>query len=172
MRYQMKRLSESHLQNAWEMAEKYRDLNAPDEAESICRDILEVSPRHQPALKTLGLALTDRFPERWIELHKEALAVFAKLESEYDRVYYAGIAWERRGKAQLEEGAGRGAYDAFMEAIGLFERACTLGPAGKPEPILRYNRCARALTTHPLLVATAARESGAEFDHGDGPHSV
>jgi hypothetical protein len=172
MRYQMKRLSENNLQQAWEMAEKYRDLNAPDEAESICRDILEVAPRHQAALKTLGLALTDRFPGRWAELHKEALAVFAKLEAEYDRVYYAGIAWERRGKAQLEEAAGRGAYDAFLEAVTFFERAAAIAPPGKAEPVLRYNRCVRVLSTHPLLVETAESDSMSDFDRGDGPHSA
>jgi hypothetical protein len=171
MRYQLKRLSESNLVHAWEMAEKYRDLNQPDEAESICRDILDVLPSHQPALKTLGLALTDRFHGRWSELHREALSVFSQLESEYDRVYYMGIAWERRGKAQLEEGSGRGAFDAFMEALTLFERASLLGPAGKPEPILRYNRCVRALSTHPLLVAMTDWDSIGDFDQGDGSHS-
>src|SRR5258708_9917097 len=154
------------------MAEKYRDLNQPEEAESICRDILEVAPRHQPAQRTLGLAITDIFPTRWIELHKEALAVFSRLESEYDRVYYAGIAWERRGKAQLGDGSGRGAYDAFVEALSLFERASRLAPAGKPESILRYNRCVRALSTHPLLLATAEQDAFGDFDRGDGPHSA
>jgi tetratricopeptide (TPR) repeat protein len=171
MRFQKKRLSEQNLQLAWEMAEKYRDLNAPDEAESICRDILEVAPRHQAALKTLGLALTDRFPGRWAELHKEALAVFGRLEAEYDRVYYSGIAWERRGKAQLEEGAGRGAYDAFVEAIALFERATSLAIPGKPEPILRYNRCVRVLSTEPILIETAELDGVADVDPGDGPPS-
>jgi hypothetical protein len=171
MRYPMKRLSEDQVDQAWEMAEKYRNLNQPDEAESICHDILDVVPNHQPALKTLGLSLTDRFPGRWTELHKQALTVFAKLESEYDRIYYAGVAWERRGKAQLEEVSGRGAYDAFTEAVALFERATALAP-GKPEPVLRYNRCARALSTNPALIAAAERDSAGDFDPGDGPHSL
>jgi hypothetical protein len=171
MRHPMKRLSESQVEQAWEMAEKYRDLNQPDEAESICHDILDVVPHHQAALKTLGLSMTDRFPGRWTDLHKQALAVFAKLDSEYDRIYYTGVAWERRGKAQLEEVAGRGAFDAFTEAVQLFERAAALAP-GKAEPILRYNRCVRALSTHPVLIATAERESDEDFDPGDGPHSV
>jgi hypothetical protein len=168
MRHQIKLLSLDHIQEAWEMAEKYRDLNHPDEAESICHDILEVAPDHQPALKTLGLSLTDRFPTRWSELHKPALAVFSRLESEYDRVYYAGVAWERRGKAQLDDVVGRGAFDAFTEAVTLFERAAELAP-GRSEPILRYNRCVRALSTHPTLVATAERENMG--DPIDGPHS-
>jgi len=41
-------------------------------------------------LRTLGLSLTDRFPGRWTELHKQALSVFSRLESQYERVYYAG----------------------------------------------------------------------------------
>ena len=36
-------------------------LNEPGEAESICRDVLEVDPDNQDALITLLLALTDQF---------------------------------------------------------------------------------------------------------------
>jgi tetratricopeptide (TPR) repeat protein len=171
MRYQMKQLPKDQVEAAWEMAEKYRDLNQPDEAESICHDILDVVPNHQAALRTLGLSLTDRFPSRWTELHKQALSVFSRLESQYERVYYAGVAWERRGRAQLEEVTGRGAYDAFTEALELFQRASELAP-DRAEPVLRYNRGARALSTHPVLLAAAERDSAETFDPGDGPHSV
>ena len=42
-------------------AEHYRLLNDPEQAESICLDILEVDPDNQEALVTLILALTDQF---------------------------------------------------------------------------------------------------------------
>ncbi|MCS6912069.1 MAG: hypothetical protein RMK29_20450 [Myxococcales bacterium] len=42
-------------------AERYHLLNQPDQAESLARDILEISPDHKGALRELGLALTDQF---------------------------------------------------------------------------------------------------------------
>jgi len=45
-------------------AERYRLLNEPEEAESICRDILDVDPTHEAALVNFLLALTDQFPRR------------------------------------------------------------------------------------------------------------
>src|SRR5262249_42050191 len=144
MRYKLKRLTEKNLDLALQKAEHYRDLNQPDEAESICRDILDVSPTNQGALRTLGLALTDRYPGHWVQLHAEALATFKKLDDEYQQVYYSGVAWERAAKAQLEQGSGRAAYDAFLHALQLFERAEGLASSGQPDPILRWNRCVRA----------------------------
>jgi hypothetical protein len=171
MRYKLKKLPDQNLDQAWAKAEKYRDLNQPDEADSICRDILDAAPRHQAALRTLGLALTDQFPGNWRQLHHEALGVFERLESEYERTYFIGIAWERCAKTQLEEGSGRAAYDGFVRALALFERAEALGTPGEPEPILRWNRCVRALATHPLLIAAAAAPSHVDLDLGDGAPS-
>jgi hypothetical protein len=167
MRLVLKKLAEANLEHACEKAEKYRDLNQPDEAESICRDVLDVSPEHQAALKTLGLALTDQYPGGWRRVHKDALFTFSKLTSEYERVYYTGIAWERCAKAQLEEGGGRAAFDAFHKALELFERAEGLAPRGEPDAILRWNRCVRALTTHPLLLAAADAPAPSHIDYGD-----
>ena len=50
----LKRLGTRNLHAALEKAEKYRALNEPEEAESICRDILSEDPVHQDALRTLG----------------------------------------------------------------------------------------------------------------------
>jgi hypothetical protein len=44
MRYQLKRLSEQNLDQAREMAEKYRDLNEPEERKHLSRH-LGVAPR-------------------------------------------------------------------------------------------------------------------------------
>lgn len=169
MRIQLKRLSEKNLNHALEKAEKYRDLNQPEEAESICRDVLAVAQDHQPTLRTLGLALTDRYRTNWVRLHAEALAVFGRLSGAYERAYYTGIAWERCAKAQLEQEQGRGAYDAFHQALSLFERAESLADSTNPDPILRWNRCVRELTTHPLLLAAASSPASSDMDFGDGP---
>ncbi len=52
---EIKALSQEAIPEALQMAERYRLLNEPDEAESICLDILAVDPNHQEALITLLL---------------------------------------------------------------------------------------------------------------------
>ena len=42
MSYSLKRLSRANLEAAITKAAHYRDLNQPEEAESICRDVLDV----------------------------------------------------------------------------------------------------------------------------------
>ena len=149
--YELKRLSAKDLGTALEKAGIYRDLNQPEEAESICRDILEVEPKNEKALRILGLALTDRFVETRVGVFEEALKVFASLPSEYERVYYTGVAWERLGKAQLARNEGHNALAAIEHALEAFEKSETLAPASSPDPILRWNRCVRLLHSHPLL---------------------
>lgn len=165
----LKSLDGHDLDQAQRKAEKYRDLNQPDETDSICRDVLAVEPRHQAALRSLGLSLTDRYDGDGLQLHREALGVFERLESRYERVYYTGIAWERYGKSQLAQGIGPGAHHSFHRALDLFEEAEQLASEKDPDPILRWNRVIRELTTHPLLVAEEARAPDAEMDFGDGP---
>ena len=60
MHVELKRLPAKNLEAALAKAAHYRDLNQPEEAESICRDVLDVEPKNQVALRLLGLALTDQ----------------------------------------------------------------------------------------------------------------
>ena len=131
MGWELKQLRERSLTAAVDLAKHYRALNQPEDAESICRDILDVAPDDEEAWRTLGLALTDQFPTSWMTLFDDACAAFAKLSSAYERVYYTAIAWERYAKAQLVAGRARNAVHAFEEAIGRFEQADELGPAGR-----------------------------------------
>jgi hypothetical protein len=57
----LKKLSKDAIPRAQERAERYRLLNEPVQAESICLDILEVNPQDQLVLVTLLLAITDQF---------------------------------------------------------------------------------------------------------------
>src|SRR5262245_35179384 len=123
MTYELKRLADKNLATAISLAKHYRSLNQPDDAESICRDVLDVAPDDEDALRTLGLALTDRFSTDWMSLFEEACSTFRKLPSEYERAYYVGVAWERYAKAQLEAGRAHNAIHAFEEAIVRFELA-------------------------------------------------
>ncbi len=156
----LKKLSGNELDSALQKASHYRDLNQPEEAQSICEDILAVNPAHQNALRVLGLATTDRFNEMVVGLFEVAMGAFGKLDSEYDRVYHEGVAWERLGKAHLARGEGHSALTAFEHAIDHYERAEQVAPAGNPDPILRFNRCVRLLQSHRLLM-----------DAFDAPHS-
>ena len=99
----LKPISPDSVEGAMAKAERYRLLNEPNEAESICRDILDVDPANREARISLILALTDEFP-RDDRAFAGAMAEIAVLESAYDRAYYGGIAWERKAKAFHETG--------------------------------------------------------------------
>jgi hypothetical protein len=150
---ELKPLSRDAVDGALAKAERYRFLNEPGEAESICLDILAVDPSNQAALIILLLALTDQFGET-ADAHERARDTLALLESEYDKAYYAGIIAERRAKAQLAragEGSSAGVYDWIAEAMRYFERAEWLRPSGNDDARLRWNACARFLDRHPHL---------------------
>ncbi len=150
MGYGLKKLSRANLEPAMAKAAHYRDLNQPEEAESICRDVLAIDDHHQTAWKLVGLALTDRFGAGQVGLLEEAIAAFEKLDDEYERVYHIGVAWERAAKAHLERSEAHSAVTSFEHALGLFEKAERMRP-DSPDPVLRWNRCVRLLSNNPLL---------------------
>ena len=152
--FELKPLSREGISAALQKAERYRVLNDPAEAESICLDILEVDPENQAALIDLLLALTDQFPSGDADVVKRARELLDRLKSAYDRAYYSGIICERRAKAQLihgQPGSGFYAYEWFREAMDWYEKAEALRPPGNDAAILRWNACARFLTRHPHL---------------------
>ena len=61
MKFQLKTISPESIAEALSKVALYRSLNKPDEAESICRDILAVEADNQQALRLLGLTITDQF---------------------------------------------------------------------------------------------------------------
>jgi tetratricopeptide (TPR) repeat protein len=150
--YELKRLTAANLEAAIAKAAHYRDLNQPEEAESICRDVLDVDTTHQTAWKILGLAITDRFASGEVGLLEAAIEAFEKLGEEYERVYHIGVAWERAAKAHLERGEAHSAVTAFEHALELFASAEKMRPES-PDPVLRWNRCVRLLRSHPQLLA-------------------
>ena len=97
--FELKRLSADAIPAALEKALRYRLLNDPAEAESICHDVLHIDPENQQALVNLLLALTDRFGKGYAVGVTEAQEVLSRLHDEYERAYYAGIICERRAKA-------------------------------------------------------------------------
>src|ERR1700757_2764211 len=112
--FELKRLSKDVIPAALEKALRYRLLNQPADAASICHDVLTIDPENQQALGMLLLALTDRFGRGYAFGDTEANQALSRLQDEYQRAYYAGIICERRAKAQLNEarlGSGHNAYD-------------------------------------------------------------
>jgi hypothetical protein len=148
--FALKPISHDSVSGALAKAERYRLLNEPGEAESICRDILEIEPGNHQALISLILALTDQIPDH-PGVFASALTGIARFPSDYDRAYYAGIAWERRAKARYRAGS-HGSIDHVYEwiagAMELFEEAERLRPAGNDDAILRWNACVRFLAAH------------------------
>jgi hypothetical protein len=153
--FELKPLSPQAVPAALEKAYRYRLLNEPLEAESICRDVLEVDPGNQEAAVTLLLALTDQFEERLNPCYDQARTVLADIRDDYSRTYHGGILCERRAKAQLHRGgphAGHAAYDWFRRAMEHYEQAAEIRSPGNDDALLRWNTCARILMGNPALV--------------------
>ena len=157
--FELKPLSSDAIESALAKAERYRFLNEPGEAESICLDVLAIAPDNQQAQIALLLALSDQFHEA-SGAAARAHQLAAGLSGEYERLYYRGLVAERRAKAHIERGAaGNGAYEWLIDALDCFERAERVRPTGNDDAILRWNACVRLLQRHPhLRPASEVRE--------------
>ena len=159
MQFQPKSITRDAIPAALEKANRYRLLNDPEAAESICLDVLAADPENQTALVTQVLAISDQLAGgRDLSVHvSRALALLKDVRDEYKRAYYRGIVSERHAMALLRSDApmsGSIAYDALRDAMESFERAESLRPPGNDEAILRWNTCARVLARHPALEPT------------------
>jgi len=154
MQFELKPISKAGIQEALEKAERYRLLNEPSLAESICLDVLDADPENQSALVMLLLALTDQFGQGHGHSPHKAREVLPRLKGEYEKQYYAGIVWERLAHAQLRKASPNAAftaYDAFRQAMDSYEKAILLRPPANDDSILRWNTCARILMRNPNL---------------------
>ena len=151
---ELKPLSAEAIPAALEKAERYRLLNEPGEAESICLDVLRADPENQTALITLLLAITDRFGKGYGVSDTQAKEILSRLKGEYDRAYYSGILAERRAKAKLAQGtpgSSHYAYDGFRAAMDWFEKAEAVRPPGNDDALLRWNTCVRIIAKNRLV---------------------
>ncbi len=155
--FELKRLSPAGVEAALAKVERYRLLNEPWLAESICRDVLAVEPDNKQALVMLILALTDQFGTTGSKaLFKEARDLVEQLDDDYERAYYEGIVCERRGQAQFEmrqPGSGNLAYEWYEKAMEWFAKAEELQPPNVENAKLRWNTCARMLMKHDSIRA-------------------
>src|SRR3981081_3906559 len=150
MEFKLKSISKAGIPEAISKVELYRSLNEPEEAESICRDVLAVEPENQLALRLLGLAITDQFCGDASDRFGEVENLFERLVERYERLYYTGLLHERRAKAQMHVGRSpHSLTPLFEEAMRCFAEAESIRPPGNDDAILRWNRCARLLQSHP-----------------------
>ena len=150
--FQLKKISQESIPAALEKAERYRFLNEPVLAESICSDILDADPGNPKALIIMLLAMTDQLdhaPEKLIQSRE----LLPRMATEYDRHYYAGIICERKGNSILNTtvpDAGTTAYEWLSEAMDHFEKAEELRLPGNDDALLRWNTCAREIMRRHL----------------------
>ncbi len=83
--FELKPLSHDAISGALAKAERYRLLNEPEEAESICQDILSIDPEHQGALTMLILAISDQFRDQVSGNVSRAQGLLPRLTKEYFR---------------------------------------------------------------------------------------
>src|SRR6478736_5360303 len=124
MDFELKSISVHGIPEALAKVERYRLLNEPLLAESICLDILAIVPDHQQALIFLLLARTDQFHSNMQA--KAAQEVLARIQGDYEQAYYA-----------------------LRHAMSHYEAAMKLAQHGNDDAILRWNTCARMLMQNP-----------------------
>jgi hypothetical protein len=152
--FELKPISAGAIPAALAKAERYRLLNEPGAAESICLDILDLEPDHQGALVNLLLARTDRLAETMASGLLKAKEVLPRLQDRFARAYYEGVIHERHATALLRSGrpgTAAMASQGFRAAMAHYERALALRPGDSDEAALRWNTCARILNDSPHL---------------------
>src|SRR6266496_5832823 len=173
MNFELKSISVESIPEALAKVERYRLLNEPVLAESICLDILAIVPDHQQALISLLLARTDQFHANLNASNvrgKAAQEVLVQIKGDYERAYYTGIIWERLGNARIRQGgagAGASAYHALREAMGHYEVAMNFASPGNDDAILRWNTCARVIMQNPNLRPVPEREPTDAWGHDE-----
>src|SRR4051812_2633771 len=109
---QLKLISKESVPLALEKAERYRLLNEPQLAQSICLDVLEADPQNTKAIINLILAITDDFATSSSDMNR-AQQLLPRFQNDYEKNYYAGIIKERYGMAILNRKIAGGHLNAF-----------------------------------------------------------
>ena len=144
---ELKRLAGDDVSSALALAEQCRAIGEPDEAESMCLDVLELEPENQAALVLLLLARTDLLERGLPRGVDRAREVLPRLAGDYERAYYGGVICERQAKYVLGQRGKRSgfvAFDWFRYAMEHFEEAIQLEPE-RIEAVLRFNTCIRLI---------------------------
>ncbi len=157
-----KLISPAGIPAALEKATRYRLLNEPLEAESICRDVLAVDPENQEAIVTLLLAVTDEFDKELAGAVSDAKALLPKIKGEYERTYYEGIINERWGNAQLSK-RGQTSIGWYRAAIRCYAKAEELSEPDNDDAVLRWNSCVRIMQRYDFTPEPMTHDVQAEY---------
>lgn len=167
--FELKPIAPESVSRAIAKAERYRLLNEPREAESICRDVLDADPENQDAMIALILSQSDRFgsPKAAAD---EPRKLAARLKGEFERAYYRGVIEERWAKALFDSGyPGETVFGLLREAMNWFEAADKVANAGNDDAVLRWNACVRFIQREDLKPAEAADALDEESFDDDVP---
>ena len=150
----LKPISAEAIPRALELAERYRLLNEPEQAASICHDVLGADPGNHAATRILLLATTDQFGRKPGATIEDAESVVATMGDPYERAYYGGVACERWARAKLDVGTMRPWVGEWLrKAMGRYEQAESLRAPGNDDALLRWNACSRLIDRMPELAA-------------------
>ncbi|MCH7784371.1 MAG: hypothetical protein IIB06_02995 [Bacteroidetes bacterium] len=150
---QLKPLSKDSIPKALIRAKHYRLLNEPRQAESICRDILNVETNNQLAILYLILAITDQFGAEKGSSFAEAKGLCSQLTNKYEQEYYRGLISERLARAALKRTSPRVvyiAYEHYRDAMEFYEKAEKIHPENNQDAVLRWNACVRSIQDFKL----------------------
>ena len=164
--FDLKPLSAEAIPAALEKAMRYRLLNEPGEAESVCHDVLRTDPDNQEALVTLLLALTRSFRQRLRRRRarrpaRSSPACAIPTSAPITPAFSASGA----GKAQLHRGSpgsGFEAYELPPRSDGpVTRRAEAIRPPGNDDALLRWNACARIIMQKQARTADRGADGNA-----------
>ena len=161
---ELKLISQSGIPAALQKATRYRLLNEPLEAESICRDVLAVDPENQEAIVTLLLAVTDEFDKELAASLNNAKSLLCKIQGAYELAYYEGIISERWGNAQLSR-TGKTSISWYQKALRCYAKAEELSEPENDDAVLRWNACVRIMKRYDF--PTESMTHDIESEYGD-----
>lgn len=157
------------IPRALSKAERYRLLNEPREAESICRDVLAIDPGNTDATVCLILALTDLFDGMQVAA-TEVRPLVETLKNDFERHYYAGIVDERWAKALLRAGYEPAVvYDLVRSAMQHYDAAQRIAPDTNDDATLRWNACVRMIELNKLTEPADGADEAADSFGDDVP---
>ena len=159
---QPKLISPAGIPAALEKATRYRLLNEPLQAESICRDVLVVDPENQEAIVTLLLAVTDQFDKDPAGTLNDANALLPKINGEYERAYYEGIINERWGNAQMGKGT-QPSIGWYRSAMRCYAKAEELSEPDNDDAVLRWNTCVRIIERYDFAPEAMTHDIHGEY---------
>jgi hypothetical protein len=165
--FPIKPITRDGITAALQKAERYRLINDPSAAESICLDVLAVDPGNQQALVDLILSISDQFLNGPAAQYARAHELLPQLKDAYRRAYYEGILCERRARAHRALGVAGSAgmaYEWIRRAMEHYERAEGMRPKGNDEAILRWNTCVRILERDRHLQPPLEQEYEPSFE--------